>query len=129
MLAARRTAKVPGRITFLIVSIITINGIRAKGVPWGTKWANICLECWIHPNNIRVTHKGKERDSVITMCLDLVNTYGANPRKLLNTIMEKRETNKIDEPIWDGSSRALNSAWRVEITFLQRSDHRDGEAQ
>ena len=35
ILAARRTAKVPGRITFLIVSISTMNGIRAPGVPCG----------------------------------------------------------------------------------------------
>lgn len=37
ILAANRTAKVPGRITLLIVSIHTINGIRTAGVPWGTK--------------------------------------------------------------------------------------------
>jgi hypothetical protein len=35
--AVNRTAKVPGRITFLIVSIHTINGIKTPGVPWGTK--------------------------------------------------------------------------------------------
>lgn len=33
MLAASRTARVPGRITFLIVSIHTIKGISAGGVP------------------------------------------------------------------------------------------------
>lgn len=33
MLAASRTARVPGRIMFLIVSIHTINGIRTGGVP------------------------------------------------------------------------------------------------
>lgn len=37
MLAERRTAKVPGRITLLTVSITTMNVIRAEGVPWGTK--------------------------------------------------------------------------------------------
>lgn len=49
ILAERRTAKVPGRITFLIVSIITIKGIRIAGVPWGTRWANMCLELLIQP--------------------------------------------------------------------------------
>ena len=33
ILAVNRTAKVPGRITFLIVSIHTINGISTAGVP------------------------------------------------------------------------------------------------
>jgi len=37
ILAANRTAKVPGRIIFLIDSITTMNAIRAGGVPWGTK--------------------------------------------------------------------------------------------
>jgi len=42
MLAANRTARVPGRMMFLTVSMHTMNGIRAGGVPWGTKWANMC---------------------------------------------------------------------------------------
>jgi hypothetical protein len=33
ILAESRTAKVPGRIIFLIVSIITMKGIRTAGVP------------------------------------------------------------------------------------------------
>ena len=39
MLAAKRIAKVKGRITDLINSIKTITGTRAIGVPNGTKWA------------------------------------------------------------------------------------------
>lgn len=74
ILAARRIANVPGRITFLTVSIKTINGMRTGGVPWGTKWANMWLVCWIQPNSISVNQSGKERDSVIIIWLDLVNT-------------------------------------------------------
>ena len=37
ILADSRTAKVPGRMTFLIVSIRTIKGIRGPGVPKGTR--------------------------------------------------------------------------------------------
>lgn len=74
ILAANRTANVPGRIMFLIVSINTINGIKTGGVPWGTKWANMCWVWLIHPLIIRVTHRGRERANVITMWLDLVNT-------------------------------------------------------
>ena len=47
--AVSRTAKVPGRIIFLIVSIHTINGIRTPGVPCGTKWQNICCVLFTHP--------------------------------------------------------------------------------
>lgn len=47
--AVRRIANVPGRITFLIVSMHTIKGISTGGVPWGTKCANICIVLLIHP--------------------------------------------------------------------------------
>jgi hypothetical protein len=39
--AVNRTASVPGRIKFLIVSMITINGINIVGVPCGTRCSNI----------------------------------------------------------------------------------------
>lgn len=42
ILAASRTANVPGRIILLIVSIKTIKGIKGPGVPCGTRWANMC---------------------------------------------------------------------------------------
>lgn len=41
MFAVSRTAKVPGRIRFLIVSMMTMNGISMVGVPWGTRCSNI----------------------------------------------------------------------------------------
>jgi hypothetical protein len=41
MFAVSRTANVPGRMMFLIVSIQTINGIRGVGVPCGTKCSNM----------------------------------------------------------------------------------------
>ena len=74
MLAASRMAKVPGRITFLMVSINTINGISKGGVPTGTKWANILLVCFNHPKNMSVIQIGRDKERVITICLDLVNT-------------------------------------------------------
>ena len=44
ILAARRTASVPGRIKFLTDSINTMKDIRAIGVLSGTRWANMYLE-------------------------------------------------------------------------------------
>lgn len=49
ILAESRIANVPGRITFLISSIYTINGISTPGVPWGIKWLNMCWVWFIHP--------------------------------------------------------------------------------
>ena len=42
-------AKVPDRITLLIVSIQTIKAVKTPGVPCGTKWANICCVWLIQP--------------------------------------------------------------------------------
>ena len=74
MLAASRTARVPGRMTFLTVSMITINGIRAPGVPLGTKCANICWVWLIQPKIIKDNHSGRARARVIAKCLVLVKT-------------------------------------------------------
>jgi hypothetical protein len=67
MLADRRTASVPGRIVFLIVSIITINDIRADGVPWGTRWANIELVKLTHPISINASQRGSDREKLVIM--------------------------------------------------------------
>jgi len=47
MLAANRTDKVIGRIKFLVISIITINGIRAVGVPLGTRCAKALMVLFV----------------------------------------------------------------------------------
>lgn len=70
--ADNRTANVPGRIIFLIVSIITIKGINTAGVPWGTRCANMCLVLLIHPNNIKLNHNGRASESVNVIWLVLV---------------------------------------------------------
>jgi hypothetical protein len=44
ILAANRTAKVPGRIILLIISISTMKGINIIGVLFGTKCAIINLK-------------------------------------------------------------------------------------
>lgn len=70
--ADKRIANVPGRIIFLIVSIITRKGKRILGAPWGTKWANIWIEFLYQPNNIKVNHKDKLNVKVKFICLVLV---------------------------------------------------------
>lgn len=109
MFAASRTARVPGRITLLIVSIRTINGMRGPGVPAGTKWANICWVWLIHPNSIKDSHRGSLRAKVNLRCLVDVKTYGISPMKLLNTINEKIEMNRMVPPGFEGPRRVLNS--------------------
>jgi len=88
MLAANRTAKVRGRITNLIVSINTINGIRAVGQPKGTRWANILLN-FSHPMIINLNHKGKARENVILIWLVRVNVKGKIPEILKIRIIIK----------------------------------------
>ena len=72
ILAARRTAKVPGRMTFLLVSIRTLNGINTRGVLVGTKWGSIWIVLLSHPYSIKDNQSGKARPSAITKCLNNV---------------------------------------------------------
>jgi len=74
ILAANRTAKVMGRIIDLTVSIITITGIKGAGVPRGTKWAIILLNCRTIDQTIDPNQIGNERANVKTKCLEEVNT-------------------------------------------------------
>lgn len=109
----------PGRIILLIDSIRTMKGIRTPGVLCGTKWANMCLEWLIHPNNIKDTHIGKDNDKVRAKCLVLVKIYGNSPAKLLWTIRINNLITIIVLPTWDeGPNKVLNSECKVLITIL-----------
>lgn len=125
--AANRTAKVPGRITFLIVSIQTMKGINAGGVPWGTKCANIWIVLLIHPKIIKLIQRGKANVNVIDKCLVLVNTYGNNPKKLLNKIIENSEMKIRVLPFILGVPiKILNSVWSVLVILFHKIEEGDG---
>ena len=87
MFAVSRTDRVIGRIMFLIISMITMKGRSAEGVPVGTMWANIILGDFIHPNNMRDNQKVRARGKFNIMCLVGVNRYGNNPEKLMTIII------------------------------------------
>lgn len=72
MFAVSRTASLPGRIKLLTVSIITINGISAAGVPEGTKWLNILLVLLVHPYSMVLNHRGRASVIENARWLDLV---------------------------------------------------------
>jgi len=72
ILAASRIERVPGRITFLTVSIITITGINATGVPLGTKCANNLLYWFFIENTILPIQIGIANVNVNDIWLDLV---------------------------------------------------------
>lgn len=62
ILAISRTAKDQGRISWLTVSIKTINEINKKGVPIGIKWINIKLVVFNQPITITPNQKGNLKD-------------------------------------------------------------------
>lgn len=128
--AANRTAKVPGRIKFLIVSIQTIKGIKMLGVPCGTKWANIWLVWLIHPYSINLIHKGNAKDKVKVIWLVLVKIYGNNPMKLLKTILENSliKMNVLPICLFD-PNKVLNSLWSVIKIFFHKKENRLGITQ
>lgn len=128
--AVKRTAKVPGRIILLIVSIQTMKGIKILGVPWGTKWANICWVWLIQPYIIKESHNGKAKANVIVIWLVLVKIYGNNPIKLLNIINENKEIKIKVLPLWElGPSKGLNSLCKVSKILFQIILYREGISQ
>jgi hypothetical protein len=66
MFAVSRTARVPGRMMLLIVSMQTMNGINTGGVPCGTRCSNMWFVLLIHPNIMNLTHKGKAKVRFMT---------------------------------------------------------------
>ena len=69
ILAANRTERVMGRIKALTSSIKTMKGLRAAGLPKGTKWANIF---WVFLTQAKITwptHRGRARAKVKDKCL------------------------------------------------------------
>ena len=123
--AISRTARVNGRITFLIDSIKTMKGIKAAGVLWGTRCANICFVWLIQPNIMNEIHRGSLRVRVKAMWLDAVNTYGNRPIKLLIKInINKAIKGRVLPSDEVGPNNVLNS-WNnfpttklIEITAL-----------
>jgi len=130
ILADKRTARVPGRIIFLTVSIITINDIRAEGVPWGTKCANIELEKLTHPISVKVNQRGRASEKVVVICLVPVKINGNNPIKLFSIIIINPPKKNSEEPfkIFD-PRRILTSLCRVIFTLLKIREMELGAAQ
>ena len=56
MLAARRTDSVTGRMILLVSSIRTIKGIRAAGVPAGTRCAKNSVKLLVSLNMIKASY-------------------------------------------------------------------------
>lgn len=128
MFAVSRTASVPGRIMFLIVSMQTMKGIKGAGVPCGTKCSNMWVALLIQPNTINLNHKGRASVSVMTRCLVLVKTYGNRPKKLLNKINENKEMNRKVLPLLAlfSPKRVLNSLCSFVNNVFHSSGYREG---
>ena len=98
ILAANRTAKAPGRIRFLTVSITTIRAISAPGVPGGTRCVNIWLYWKIHDQTIPPNQRGKAKATVYLRWLEPVKTYGKRPIKFEQRIKKNKAIKMEIEP-------------------------------
>lgn len=114
MFAANRTDKVIGRMMFLIISIITIKGIKAAGVPIGTKWARKSVMLLTILNIINLNQKGKANERVIAKCLVDVKVNEKRPSVLLKKISINRdEKSKI--LIFLFFNKVVNSLFILEV--------------
>lgn len=64
----------PGRIRFLTVSIKTIKGAKASGVPWGIRWTRVFEVDMSQLNVMTANQPGRARDKEKARCLEIVRT-------------------------------------------------------
>ena len=126
ILALSRTARVNGRITLLVSSMSTINGIRAPGVFIGTKCLRKSPRASVNHPDITAIHRNKERLKVITPLLVGVKTYGSNPKKfeyIINKIRDNikgRAPFKYKWPIIAGYSLTNKMDFIIRTTLVKR---------
>jgi len=90
ILAERRIERVIGRIKLLIVSIITIKGLKAKGVLRGTRWVNICAVFLVQPLIINLSQNGIAKERETDKWLVGVKIKGKSLKKLRKEIIVKK---------------------------------------
>lgn len=87
----------------LIISIITINGISATGVPRGTRWAKALLGIIYELKIICPSQRGRANLTLTLKCLDGVKVKGERPIKFISAINQNKDTGNIriegDEPL------------------------------
>lgn len=117
MLAANRTDRVNGRITFLTNSIITIKGIKIGGVPSGTKWVIVELGSQEFLNKIWPSQRGMAKAQAKVKCADDVKIKGNRPLKLFKLRKEKSLRGIMKIP---GEENLALTADSSEITEVHR---------
>lgn len=90
ILAVSRTPNASGRISRLMVSIITINGTSRVGEPSGSMWASVVDGFFVIP----VITVAIQSGMAIAMFIDSwdvdVNVYGSRPRRFDSRITKNR---------------------------------------
>ena len=100
ILATRRTVKLKGFDKKEIISIGTINGANAKGIPLGKKVLNQPIFFFLIPTHTLNINAVKDKEPTAVKCDVNVNEYGKSPSKLPNA------TNK-------NSVKAKNLLWKT----------------
>lgn len=97
-----------------------MKGIRANGVPKGTRWANTLLGVFKLAKIMWPIHKGRARASVKVKWLEAVKVKGESPRKLFKAIKRNKlkETKRIPGTE-RGFIEASNSALIWKIVFFK----------
>lgn len=117
-LAVNRTHKVMGRIIFLTSSIITINIIRAAGVPCGTRWDSMWFVFFNQPNSIKDNQKISDNGNVTVRWEVGEKICGYKAKKFITKIMENTIIIIVSLPFSFLLSVNLTSFLKVETNFF-----------
>lgn len=122
ILAANRIDKVKGRIKWLILSIITINGDNNKGLPSGTKWAAVILKFLNQPIIKNDNQKTNPKPKVTTGWAVEVKIKGNKPNIFLNTKYKNVTTEIKFNAKWLGKDTSLKIflTWKNKILKITK---------
>jgi hypothetical protein len=100
ILAAKRTDRVMGRISCLILSIITINWESGNGVLRGTRWLKKCVVFLVMLKITMPNQRYNALLNVISMWAVRVNTYGIKLLTFSMRIEKKKVKRMLSFPFW-----------------------------
>lgn len=125
-LAVSRTPRAKGRMKRLTVSIIISTGIRALGVPSGSRWPRAAVGLLRKPMMTVASQRGTASAMFRESCVVGVNVYGRSPSILMvirNAIKEANIKAHLCPPMLRGRrscwvNRLINQFCRVKRRLL-----------
>jgi len=118
--AVSRTHRVIGRMMLLTSSIITINAIKATGVPWGNRWITTYFVLFTHLNKMIFVHIKSDIDKFRSRWDERENTWENIATEFKSRINNITDIIIISVLFSDFFSEKLTSFFNLDIIVKRR---------